>query len=108
MANFFARYASLCKEKKKTPNGVAKELGIPSASVTNWKKGATPRAKSIEQIAAYFGVSADYLMGSTEARRRTVEENGDLISRAEALIGEMDRDQLLDFIAKATEKLREK
>lgn len=108
MANFFARYASLCKEKNKTPNGVAKELGIPSASVTNWKKGVTPRAKSIEQIAAYFGVSADYLMGSTEARRRTVEENGDLISRAEALIGEMDRDQLLDFIAKATEKLREK
>lgn len=63
---FFDVYSSLCEAKQKTPNGVAKELGFASASVTQWKHGSTPRPAALQKIADYFGVSVHYLLGVKE------------------------------------------
>lgn len=60
---FFDIYKQLCTEKGKTPNGVAKELGFASPSVTQWKHGATPRPVALKKFADYFGVSVNYLLG---------------------------------------------
>lgn len=59
---FFDVYKALCAEKKMTPNGVAKEIGVASPSVTQWKHGSTPRPAVLQRIADYFGVSVDYLL----------------------------------------------
>lgn len=103
MTRFFERYAALCDEKNMTVNGAAKEIGLPSSSVTNWKQGRTPRLDKVEKIAEYFGVSADYLLGYTDEKEKPVSARAEL----DKLIDGMGRDELIDFIAKATEKLRE-
>lgn len=42
---------------------VAKETGITTATLTNWKQGKyTPKQDKLQKIADYFGVSLDYLM----------------------------------------------
>lgn len=61
---FFARFRSLCQARGTSPNAVAKELGIPSGSVTAWKQGSMPRGNTLNKLATYFGVSLDHLLGT--------------------------------------------
>ena len=71
MTKFFERYSELCAKAGTTPNGAAKIIGISSASITDWKKGAMPRSNAIEKISAYFGVTTDYLiMGYTDTQNK--------------------------------------
>ena len=72
---FFDVFSSLCASKEKTPNGVAKELGFASSSVTQWKHGSTPRPSALQKIADYFGVSVHYLLGA-EQKEKPATENG--------------------------------
>ncbi len=60
--DFFTNYNQLCKAAGKSANGVAKELGVASGSVTQWKRGSTPRPATIEMIAEYFGVTPEELL----------------------------------------------
>lgn len=60
---FWERFIQLCAERNAKPNPVAKELGISSGSVTNWKNGAVPQSATLKKIADYFGVSTSYLLG---------------------------------------------
>lgn len=60
--DFFTNYNQLCKAAGKSANGVAKELGVASGSVTQWKRGSTPRPATIEMIADYFGVTPEELL----------------------------------------------
>lgn len=47
---------------------VAKETGITTATLTNWKQGKyTPKQDKLQKIADYFGVTVDYLMTGTES-----------------------------------------
>ena len=64
---FFARFEALCRERSTTPNAVAREIGASSGSVTAWKRGTAPRNATLAKIAAYFGVSTDYLLGQISA-----------------------------------------
>lgn len=59
---FFDNYKMLCESKGKTANAVAKELGIPSSSVTQWKHGTTPRPDTLKKIAEYFRITINELM----------------------------------------------
>jgi transcriptional regulator with XRE-family HTH domain len=63
---FWNQYTLLCSRKGLAPNAVAKELGIASGSVTNWKNGKMPLNSTLKKIADYFGVSVDYLLGKEE------------------------------------------
>ena len=46
---------------------VAKETGITTATLTNWKQGKyTPKQDKLQKIADYFGVSLEYLMTGKE------------------------------------------
>lgn len=60
---FWERFVQLCAERNTKPNPVAKELGISSGAVTNWKNGAVPQSATLKKIADYFGVSTSYLLG---------------------------------------------
>lgn len=76
--NFFERYCGLCRDEGSSPNGVAKKLGIASASVTQWKQGSLPRVETLARIAEYFGVTVDYLTGKSDSREKPAlqAENG--------------------------------
>lgn len=62
---FFDQYKALCEKAGKTPNGVAKELGFASSSITQWKHGSIPRPDKLRKICEYFNVTSEYLLGFT-------------------------------------------
>lgn len=64
MPTFFDRFSELCKENGETPNSLGRKLGIPSGSITAWKKGTIPRMKTLDLLARHFHVSVDYLIGN--------------------------------------------
>ena len=76
--DFYERYAELCKGLKKSPSGVALEIGINKGTVSVWKtKGTLPNSNTLQKIADYFGVSTDYLLtGETkkEPEDRPIED----------------------------------
>lgn len=62
---FYDLYLELCKERNVSPTRAAIEIGISKATPTTWKKrGLTPQGETLNKIAAYFGVSTDYLLGN--------------------------------------------
>ena len=61
---FYDRFKQLCDHKGVSCNKAALEIGLSNATPTKWKKtGATPVGETLDKIAAYFGVSTDYLLG---------------------------------------------
>lgn len=82
---FWERYVRLCMEKGKSPNGVAKELGLSSGSVTAWKNGKTPHSTTLHKIADYFGVTVNYLLGKTEQKEKLPESNEEFIEMVRQL-----------------------
>lgn len=77
---FWQQFEGLCTKVGKAPNAVAKELSIPSGSITAWSKGVTPRNTTLKKIADYFGVSIDYLTGSTVKNEKPATVPGDELS----------------------------
>ena len=64
---FWDRFFALCLANNTKPNPVAKEIGISSGNLTNWKNGvALPNVETLLKIANYFGCSAGYLLGETD------------------------------------------
>lgn len=80
MTRFFEQYSRLCKERGMSANGAAKIIGVSSATVTQWKTGSLPQQKTLERVAEYFGVSADYLLGYTDEKGKPAAQMGDELS----------------------------
>ena len=69
MANtseFYKRLRDLCEERNMTINELVKLLNLSSGSPTAWKNGTIPRSATLAKIAAYFGVTTDFLLGKEE------------------------------------------
>lgn len=90
---FFDVFSELCYKKRKTPNGVAKELGFASSSVTQWKHGSVPRRQALEKIADYFGVSVGELLGYAESdqKEKPLTGAGEGLSEAKRILIEKVR-----------------
>lgn len=59
----YENFERLLKERGVTPYRVAKDTGIPCATLTNWKQGKyTPKIEKLQRIADYFGVPLSYLL----------------------------------------------
>ena len=78
--DFFTNYERLCRQATLTPNGVAKILGIPSSSVTQWKNGSTPRAETLQKIAEFFKVDTSYLLFGIEQQQEKPAPEGELVN----------------------------
>lgn len=60
---FYDIFVELCAKKGVKPTRAALDMGLSKATPTLWKnKGYTPRGDIINKVAAYFGVSVDYLL----------------------------------------------
>lgn len=77
---FWQRFINLCLENNTKPNPVASQLGISSGSVTNWKNGTIPNSVTVQKIANYFHVSADYLLGKTDDPRTSAQITADYLN----------------------------
>lgn len=64
------RIIGLLSERNISNTEFTAYLGCPSSAVSEWKKGkVSSYQKYIVQIANYFDVSADYLLGRTDMRK---------------------------------------
>lgn len=69
---FYDRFKQLCEQKGVSCNKAALEIGLSNATPTKWKKtGATPVGDTLDKIAAYFGVSTDFLLGKESKKAPT-------------------------------------
>ena len=60
-------FEQLLQKHGVTSYKVAKEAGVTQTALSNWKAGrSTPTTKTLQKIADYFGVSAEYLMTGQE------------------------------------------
>ncbi|WP_307984561.1 helix-turn-helix transcriptional regulator [uncultured Lactococcus sp.] len=72
--SFYERLQSLAKEKNKSFNQIERELNYPRNALNQYKKGSIPSAKRTAEIAKYFNVSTDYLLGNTTAKNLDLTE----------------------------------
>ena len=77
---FYDTFLQLCNEKGVAPSRVALDLGYSKTTASKWKAGSMPSADKLQNIADYFNVSADYLLGNEKtstaksAEDETLEE----------------------------------
>ena len=62
------RLKSLRKEANLTQKEVAEKLGFDQKSYSFWENGKR-NPKNIQQIADFFNVSTDYLLGNTDNKK---------------------------------------
>lgn len=79
---FWLRFKLLCETGNKSPNAVCKDIGVSNAIATKWKKGSYPNSSIIIDIAQYFNVSTDYLLGLTDDAS-PVKQTSDTLSGSE-------------------------
>ena len=61
------RITELRREKNMTQRRLAEELNISQGNLCDWEKGRTePDIAKLCQLAAYFEVSLDYLVGNAD------------------------------------------
>ena len=99
---FWERFVQLCAERNTKPNPVAKELGISSGAVTNWKNGAVPQSATLKRIADYFGVSTSYLLGVVDdpdpiALVDPSKKDPPMLTKLEEIMQDMTAEELEDL-----------
>lgn len=66
-ALFPSRLRELRAEKRVSQEALSKVLGVSKSTIGLWENGDTlPDAKSVCDLAAYYGVSTDFLLGKTD------------------------------------------
>lgn len=101
---FYDNFIRVCALRGLHPSIVAEEVGLTRASVTGWKKGATPKDSTLQKLADYFGVSKSDLTGETHLKVTTGEvcPANDELARLSAALDQLNdegREKLLDYAA---------
>ena len=78
MDGLYDKIAALCNERGISITTMCKESGVSRAPLSDLKMGRskTLASATLSKIAAYFGVSVDYLLGNTEEKEKPLV-NGD-------------------------------
>ena len=76
MEQFAMKFLALRKEKGQTQEEVAAALGVTPQSVSKWETGQSyPDIALLPEIATYFDVTIDYLLGKAENKRPMESKN---------------------------------
>lgn len=68
---FAVRIRELRKSKKLTQRELGELIGSKKSVINNWElRGSIPHASILCQLADYFDVSVDYLLGQTDNPKR--------------------------------------
>ena len=69
MPELYSKIEELCKQKGINITFMCSECGIPRASLSDFKNGRKKSLSTdtVKKIAAYFGVSVDYLIYGNES-----------------------------------------
>lgn len=62
--NFAERLTELMQTNGITKYRISRDIGCSASTITNWLNGTMPTADKIQQLAEYFDVTVDYLLGN--------------------------------------------
>lgn len=97
---FYDRFEKFCKEREVTPAEVRKQLGISQSTMASWKsRELTPNATTLVQLADYFEITVDALLGRTSSSNR-IKFRDEILYFLRLL--EMPKGELANFIALIT------
>ena len=100
--NFYEQLQKLARENKKSFNQIESELGYSRNTLYSYKK-TKPNADRIREIAEYFNVSSDSLIG-VETDEKQTPEFSVIQRRAKELTPEQQR-ELIKLMERAFNKL---
>lgn len=107
----FERVKTLAKNRSKTMKQVTLDLGYSENYFYSLKSGKQPSAEKLKELADYFNVSVDYLLGRTEnpnpvdKNQLTVEEALSTVMSSDGKpLTENDREILSGIIEAYLEK----
>ena len=93
------RLKKLRKEKGLSQKDLSAELNIPRTTISSWEAGSrTPELMTTQNLATFFEVSIDYLLGRTDSRNPVHIES--IVDNLYKTI--QDDPELVDFIEKLT------
>ena len=96
------RLLELRKAKKMTQQRLAIELGIDQASISSYESGKyLPTVEVLVKLAAYFGVSTDYLLGLSDVKMPQTMVNDDATMLVVTLFSSLPhnaRDRVIGYI----------
>lgn len=105
------RLKLLRRDRKETQQQVAEALGVDRTTYAKYETGANePNIATIRQLAAYYDVSIDYLLGNTDAPNAQSELAGFAVTGDVSLadLSPEEKDELRDFakylLSKRTQK----
>lgn len=84
----------LCKEKKITFAEVERKIGISNGQIRRWDS-VSPKSETLKNVADYFDVSVDYLLGRTDKKRYydlTEKDERDIQKELKKIINSEDVD----------------
>lgn len=99
MYNLYETISHLCEGKGIKPGRMCNELGISRGAITDLKAGRKQflSADTLSKIAAYFGVSVDYLLGNEEQKKPVAPKGSEL--------DELVKDELVGFYGDVKKEL---
>ncbi|MEJ8554177.1 helix-turn-helix domain-containing protein [Tepidibacter sp. Z1-5] len=93
------RLKKLRKEKGLSQKDLSAELNIPRTTISSWESGSRiPELMTTQNLATFFEVSIDYLLGRTDSRNPVHIES--IVNNLYKSI--QDDPELIDFIEKLT------
>ena len=95
----YEKFNELLIQNETTAYNVAKETGISTSTLSDWKKGrATPKADKIQKIAEYFNVPVSYFYGTEEESglKTSYYINEETARKAQEIFEDKDTRILLD------------
>lgn len=63
---FYTQLQILARQYNMSMNQLERELNLPRNALNNYKNNRSPSAHRLAQIARFFGVSMEYLLGETD------------------------------------------
>ena len=72
---FYDRFEALCDEKKVSVYRACTDIGLNRSAVAKWKAGGKPNGTTAAKLAAYLGVTTDYLLTGQEQPRTEVTDD---------------------------------
>lgn len=101
---------ALRKEKKITQTDLAKGVHVTQQTVTAWESGrAVPNANTLDALANYFNVSADYLLGRTKEKNnnKKLSDNQKLVAYSiDPGISDEERRDIIEMVKIAMKNRR--
>ena len=99
MYNLYETISHLCEGKGIKPGRMCNELGISRGAITDLKadRKQSLSADTLSKIAAYFGVSVDYLLGNEEQKKPVAPKGSEL--------DELVKDELVGFYGDVKKEL---